>query len=112
MTTATRIHSGMLRHEINIQSVTQTPDGSGGQSEVFSTVDTIWASIGRVIETEELNAGMLQNVTTHTIKIRFFSGLTVSHRILFGTRAFEIISIENIDERNIVQVLQCLERSV
>ncbi len=107
----TGVRSGKLRHEIQIQDNTQGSDGAGGKPDNWATVGTVWASINRVKETEELNAGMLQNVITHEIKIRFFSGITVSHRILFGSRIFEIISINDMEERNFHQMLHCLERS-
>lgn len=107
----TGIQAGKLRHSIEIQANTQGSDNAGGLPAGWATVATVWAGIDRVSETEKLNAGMLQNVITHKIKIRQYDGLTVTHRIRFGARIFEIISIENRMERGFHQLLQCLERS-
>lgn len=107
----TGIRSGKLRHEIQIQDNTQGDDSAGGLPDSWATVATVWGNIDRVEEDEKLNAGMLQNVITHKVVIRFYDGLTVSHRLLFGTRVFEIISIEDRHEREFKHVLQCFERS-
>lgn len=107
----TGISAGKLRHQIEIQDNTQGSDSAGGLPDSWATVATVWAKIDRVSETEKLNAGMLQNVITHKITIRKYDGLTVSHRILFGSRIFEIVSIEDAMERGYRQIIQCLERS-
>ena len=107
-----RVRAGKLRHVVDLRTVTQTPDGSGGQTESYATLATVYASIERVTETEELNAGMLHNVVTHRIRFRHHVGLTVSDRIRFGSREFEIVSIDNFEERDFVDEAQCFERSI
>jgi len=37
---------------------------------------------------------------TKVFKIRYFSGLETKHRILYGTRIFDILGIDNVDEAN------------
>lgn len=106
-----RVRAGKLRHVVELRTITQTPDGSGGRPGAYSTLATVWASIERVTETEELNAGMLQNVITHRIRFRYYPGLTVSDQIRFGSREFEIVSLDNFEERNFVMEAQCFERS-
>ena len=108
-----RVRAGKLRHEVELRTLTQTPDGSGGQTEDYDTVlATVFASIERVDEMEQLNSGMQQNVTTHKIKIRYCDGLSVSDRVRFGTREFEITEIDDVEQRNFVQMLMCFERSI
>ena len=112
-----RVRAGKLRHEVELRTLTQTPDGSGGQTEDYDTVlATVFASIERVDEMEQLNSGMQQNVTTHKIKIRYCEGLSVSDRVRFVrgavTRVFEINEIDDAEQRNFTQTLMCLERSI
>lgn len=110
--TTHRVRAGKLRHEVGLYTLAQTPDGAGGQTEVYSLLATVFASIERLEETEELNAGMQQNVTTHLINIRYCTGLSVSDQVRFGSREFEITEINDIDQRNYVQELKCVERSI
>lgn len=108
-----RVRSGKLRHVVELHTLSQVPDGVGGQPGTYSLFATVFASIDQVSESEKLNAGMLHNVITHKIRIRFCDGLTDSDQVRFGPtpRIFEIVSIENVQERNYVMDLMCLERS-
>lgn len=105
------VQSGKLRHEILLRTLAQTPDGSGGHTEAFSTLATVFASIERVEGSEDLNAGMLQGVITHKITFRYDAGLTTSDQIRFGSRDFEIVELDNFEERDFVTVASCKERS-
>ncbi len=107
-----RVRAGKLRHEVVLRTLAQIPDGSGGQTESWVPLATVFASIERMNELEQLNSGMQQNVTTHKIKIRYCDGLTVSDQVLFGTREFEITEIDDVDQRKFKQILMCLERSI
>lgn len=110
--TTHRVRAGKLRHEVELYTLAQTSDGGGGRTEAYSLLATVFASIERFEETEEMNAGMQQNVTTHQIKIRYCDGLSVSDQVRFGSRRFEIIAIDDIDQRNYAQELMCVERSI
>lgn len=106
-----RARAGKLRHPVDLEVLSQVSDGVGGQTETYTLLARVWASIMHAGETEKLNAGMQQNVITHNIRIRRCAGLSVSDRVVFGTRIFEIVSINNVEERDYMQDLQCLERS-
>ncbi len=111
-----RVRAGKLRHPVDLRTLVQTPDGSGGQTEAYVTLASVFASIERVDEMEQLNSGMQQNVTTHKIKIRYCDGLSVSDRVRFVrgavTREFEITEIDDAEQRNFTQMLMCFERSI
>lgn len=104
------LRSGQLRHPIEIQELTQTPDGVGGFTESPSTIHTPWASIRSATAVEIFNASQLQNVITHVIAIRFIAGLRVDHTILFESREFQIISIMDDQEHEHEQTIQVEER--
>lgn len=50
-----------------------------------------------------------QKVPTHTITIRYINGVQVGSLVEWGLRRFEILTIENIDEKDIFLVLNCIE---
>lgn len=106
------VQAGKLRHEVVLKTIAQTPDGAGGFTEAPNTLATVFASIERVQESEDLNAGMLQGVITHEITFRYTAGLTISDQIHFGSREFEVIELDNFEERDFVTVAMCKERSL
>lgn len=46
---------------------------------------------------------------SHRVTIRYRSGLKTSWRLLYGTRALEIISIADVEEKHIELELLCKE---
>lgn len=102
-----------LRHRIWIQSKRDTPDGQGGFSEAWINRSNIWAAIYPIKAAQIFDARSIDAETTHLIKIRGLeTRIDDTNRILFGTRIFEIIFIENLQERNFVKVVQCKEKII
>lgn len=91
---------GQMRQRVTIQSVTQTPNGSGGFFESWGTFTTVWASIEPVTAAQKFGYMQLSHEVTHKIIVRFFSGLTSAMRILYGTRIFAVQSYRDFEERN------------
>lgn len=97
--------AGTLRHRITIQERTETRDAIGGFSETWATLSgnaSVPAAIWPIKSAEALDAQKLENQVTHRIRIRYRSGITTKHRIVFGSRTFQIVSLMNPDERNIM----------
>ena len=92
------MRAGRLRHRITIQSVGSTLDDYGDLSNSWTTLATVWASIKPVSGTEENIASELTGIATHTIAIRYRSGITSQNRIVFGSRTFEIHHVKNWNE--------------
>lgn len=105
-----RIPIGQLRHRISVQSETMATDASGGALPTYSTIDTRWAKIDPLEGRELYNAQQTVAGTTHKIAMRFYSGLTPKHRLLYGTRIFRIISVLNPEEFGIYSVCMCVEK--
>lgn len=103
------MRSGDLRHSIELQSFTSTPNGMGGFSQTWSTAATVRAAIWPTSATEQKRAAAPTMVATHTIRIRHYSGLLASWRIRFGTRYFSIVSIIDKDEKHVQVDLLCRE---
>ena len=100
---------GKLRHYVQIQSSANAQDDCGQQSKVWTTEESIFASIQPLRGQELLEFQQINAELTHRIIIRYTSNATPAKRIKFGTRIFDINVVRNINERNIMQELLCKE---
>lgn len=104
------ISAGKLRHPVAIQEVTETDDGDGGLTTDWATIHTPWCDIRPATALEIFNAGQLQSVITHVIKLRFIAGIRADHRMLFETRIFQIVSVADMKEHEFEMEIQVEER--
>lgn len=105
------MRAGRLRHRVTVQSETQATDGAGGYGLSWTNVGEVWAAVEPMSARERTEAGQLEDATTHRIMIRYRSDVvpTGKHRVLFGTRTFNVREIINQDERKEHLVLMCDE---
>lgn len=92
-----------LRHAIIIQEENATDDGGGGLTNPWANpveVARARSCIEPLRGFERLRAQQLESPVTHKITLRYRAGIKAQHRILFGTRVFNIRSVINIEERN------------
>jgi len=94
------MRAGPLRHKITIQSATETSDGMGGFTEVWSDHTTAWGQVIPVKGLEALEHRKLEHENVHRIWIRYQGGITAKMRISWGDRIMRIIGIRNPEERN------------
>lgn len=87
-----------FRHRIVIETVTLTPNDSGGQDTVWSTFTTVWASLTPKIVKEVNFAERIEPRIDHEIRMRYVAGITPTMRISFDSRIFEIKAIIIPDE--------------
>ena len=100
------MRAGRLRHRITIQSVGSTYDDYGDLSDSWTTLASVWASISPLSGKEEYIAKELSGVATHSVKIRYRTGVTAQNRIEFGSR---ILQIEGVKDWNEYKAGRCLE---
>ena len=103
------MNAGAMRHQIELQSFTSTPDGMGGTVDVFSTVDTVWAAIWPTSASEHKKAASPTMVASHQVRIRYYAGLSAAWRLKLGSRYFSIVSIIDKEERHVQMDLLCNE---
>ena len=104
------MRSGDLRHRIDLQSITSTPDAMGGTTDSWADEATdIPAAIWPISANEQIRAASPLMVATHRIRIRYYSGLSAAWRVVFGARYFSIVSVINHEERNVQMDLLCKE---
>jgi len=99
-----------LNRRVELQAVTQTPDGQGGFTEAWVTAATLWAAIDPVKGYERYQAHQVQTPVSHKVTIRYRSGVTTKKRFLFGSRVFEIKEVLNQNEANEFLVIRALEQ--
>lgn len=105
------IPSGAMRHEIQIQQQTSAQDSFGQPQQSWTTVLTTLAAIATLSQREVYQLQFLAQVS-HRITIRWPGssiGIAGGMRILFGSRVFQIQTPDNVQERNRVLHMMCLE---
>ena len=103
------MRAGRLKHRITLRTPIETQNRIGEVVKSYADGETIWAGI--------VPKGALEKVTTDQriaesdldINIRYNSEITTEHRLIFGTRIFEITGIVNRDMANRELILFCKE---
>jgi SPP1 family predicted phage head-tail adaptor len=106
------LRAGQLRHRISIQSVGTTYDAYGDLSDSWSTDATVWASVSPVSAKQEELASENTGVATHSVRIRYRSGITAHNRILFGSRVFQIEGVKDWNEHKAGRSLEIFCKEV
>lgn len=91
-----------LRHRVTLQQPSETPDGAGGVTRTWQDVATLWAEIEALSANESVEAARLVSGITHRITLRYRSGVTAQMRVSFDGRVFNIRSVTNLLERDII----------
>ena len=99
-----------MRHRVKIQALSDQVTASGGTTDLWTTTATVWARVEPMSGREYLREHALHGDTTHRITMRFRSGVTRKHRLLFGARVFDILEASNVDEQRIALVVLAKER--
>ena len=96
---------GKLRHPLILQAETQTQGATGEVTYSYATVTTVWGSLSPISGRELEQAHQISEEITYKAIIRYYSSLTSEYRISHDSRTFEIMNIQNADERDIYQLL-------
>ena len=105
------IPSGAMRHEIVIQKQVSGQDSFGQPQPNWTPVLTVLAAISTLSMREVYQMQFIGQVS-HRITFRWpgsSSAITGGMRVLFGSRVFLIQAPDNVQERNRVLHLLCLE---
>lgn len=94
------MRAGTLRHRVRIQT---PPTTTGTRGEIIGSATDFtsrYCSIDTLTGDELIQAKQQFAKATHKIVMRYVSGLTETHSIIFGNRTFGIRSINNVEEKN------------
>lgn len=105
------MEAGKLRHLVQLQANTPTQNTLGEPSDSWATIANIYAAIRPMAGQELMLAQQVIAKASHQITVRNYPGLSAENRIKFGTRIFDINSVNNVDERNREMILLCSELS-
>jgi SPP1 family predicted phage head-tail adaptor len=102
-----RIRPGELKRRVTLLTPATTQDTAGGPAADVAG-ETTWASISGVYG-QNLYQGQFVSQSTHLIVMRYRAGIVPSMRIQYGTRTFNILFIDNVQEQNTKLNLMCEE---
>ncbi len=103
------IRAGTLRHRVDIQAVTNTPNENGGNVQTWDTVKTRWASVEAMTGRELFTAQQVKADVTHKITLYYYEGLSPHMRFLFDSRVFHPAYVINPDNKRIMHECLCKE---
>ena len=105
-----RVHVGKMRHRLVVQTKASTQETTLGSWTLASTnTQTRWASIEPVTGRERIRAGQQVPEATHLIRMRYNTVVSPSDVLTKGARSFQIMSVIDLDERQIVLECMCKE---
>ncbi len=93
------INPGDLRTRIDLQKRTVPADAGGAQVPSWATQATIWARWENAHGQEAWIAQSVQAEAPATVLIRYYAGLEPTWAILKGSDRYEIVSVDDIQER-------------
>jgi head-tail adaptor len=68
-----------------------------------------WVELIPAAQGERVRGVRVQHEATHVVRMRYSAGISTDMQMKIGTRTFEIIAKENVDERSATMVLQVIE---
>lgn len=104
------IDPGELRHLIIIQKPIESKDSDGALLQAWVTYAQAYAKVDPYGGGEKWADASLASTNMHKFTIRYVAGIHPRMRISWDGRIFDIQNVENVLERNILQILKCLER--
>jgi SPP1 family predicted phage head-tail adaptor len=105
------VRAGTYRERAAIQELTRTRDNQGGWADSWATISngTVWARISPLSGAVELHGQGQKQVGRYEVEIRYRSGLTINHRILWGSRVLRITGITDPKSMHEKLLLTCEE---
>ncbi len=91
---------GPLRHLSTIEELAQGKDTAGGIVKTWGNFAKRWASVRPIRGTERWYSKEKHSTATHEIIMRFAAGIDTKMRIQARGRIFDIVDIQNPDERD------------
>lgn len=108
-----RVRIGSLNKKIFLapQTIVQSTPGTNFDSDI-STGDYVWAMVNTIRGEIEFDGTSIVDNATHAFTIRFRPMITQEYMVAFEGKNYNIIDIEDYDERHQFMVLKCTERGL
>ena len=99
------MRAGNLRHRVTIQSPINTRTASGGTTQAWSTVATVWAEVRSESGSELIKSGREVSQARYRIWMRYRDEVTTKHRIVYGVKAMNILSASVNNQRTELEII-------
>lgn len=104
------VRASELRESVDIEQSTITTDSFGNETETWTAVaSAVPAKVEPLRGNEFWQAQQVQSEVTHTVKLRYRSGILPSMRVLYRSRYLHILSVIDMQERQWMLELHCKE---
>ena len=100
---------GVLRHRVTLQEKTVTEDELKQQTEVWTDIASVWASVEPLSGREYYAAKQIHADISVKITMRYRRDVCPEMRVVFNKAIYEILSVINSERKNISLVLMCRE---
>ena len=100
------INTARLNKRVELQYIAVARNSYGGEDRTWTTEATIWADIQPALTFRREFFSNIQEraEVTHTITLRYRTGVRPTKRFKYGNRTFDIESVVDVDERNLKTV--------
>lgn len=108
------MQAGRLRELVTIQQQSVTRDEYGAEVIAWVDVATVWASVLPKASGERFISGAAQELAkiSHTVRVRYRSGITPKMRLAWGSRLLYVETLTDPNGRRRELVLMCEEEQV
>lgn len=103
------INAGELNKNVILQYQSITQNGYGEQDITWTDLDFVWAKIEPLTGREYFAAQQLHAEAKIKLTIRYRTGINPAMRFKYGNRAFNIVSIQNVNQANTALEIACWE---
>jgi len=97
------------RHLVQIHNPAESQASSGEVTLSFTVDSEEWAAVEPLRSDELLTAAAIDAAATHRVVMPYNPDLTHRSRIVHRGRTLEVLTIVNVDDRNITHELLCRE---
>lgn len=94
------INPGEFRTQITLEERAEATSSGGYKSPTWSPLKTVWSRWKNAHGAESFQAALEGVSAPATVLIRYIDGLDETCAVLKGANRYEIISIDNIEERS------------
>ncbi len=96
-----QITAGMLNRKIELQQLVKTPTATGGFTQSWVSVATLWAKIKNTSGSELLHADQLGATSFSDFTIRYRANINELMKIVYRGIDYQIRHINNIEEADL-----------
>jgi head-tail adaptor len=103
---------GNMRNLATIEQNTPSQDTIGGTVDSWSTFSTWWCELSHVKGGEAFRGRAVHAAADSLAVGRYLPGVTAQMRVVLGSRTFEILGLDDVDNRGIELRLDLRERRI